>query len=84
MAVLFEEVGTSLLGPLALNGAAPDEGNMHLLEVVATAEQKARYLAPLAAGDVRSCFAMTEPGARAGRAIRPRCAPARAATATAG
>ncbi|NKQ56102.1 acyl-CoA dehydrogenase family protein [Amycolatopsis sp. K13G38] len=65
-AVVFEEAGYSLLGPLALNIAAPDEGNMHLLEVVATAEQKERYLRPLAAGEVRSCFAMTEPAPGAG------------------
>ena len=66
VAVMFEEVGTSLLGPLAINAAAPDEGNMHLLEVVATEEQKARYLRPLAAGETRSCFAMTEPAPGAG------------------
>lgn len=60
-AVVFEAAGYSLLGPLALNIAAPDEGNMHLLEKVATEAQRERYLAPLAAGDVRSCFAMTEP-----------------------
>ena len=65
-AVVFEEAGYSLLGPLALNCAAPDEGNMHLLEVVATAEQQERYLRPLAAGEVRSCFAMTEPAPGAG------------------
>ncbi|MDP8925258.1 MAG: acyl-CoA dehydrogenase family protein [Chloroflexota bacterium] len=66
VAVAFEEAGTSLLGPLAINGAAPDEGNMRLLEVVATPEQQERYLAPLAAGTVRSCFAMTEPAPGAG------------------
>ena len=38
-AVVFEEAGYSLLGPIALNCAAPDEGNMHLMEVVATEEQ---------------------------------------------
>ncbi len=65
-AVVFEEAGWSLLGPLALNIAAPDEGNMHLLEAVATAEQKERYLRPLAEGRVRSCFAMTEPAPGAG------------------
>ncbi len=65
-AVVFEQAGYSLLGPLALNCAAPDEGNMHLLEVVATQEQKEKYLRPLAAGDVRSCFAMTEPTPGAG------------------
>jgi acyl-CoA dehydrogenase len=65
-AVVFEEAGYSLLGPLALNCAAPDEGNMHLLHVVATPEQQERYLRPLAAGEVRSCFAMTEPAPGAG------------------
>jgi acyl-CoA dehydrogenase len=65
-AVVFEEAGYSLLGPHALNCAAPDEGNMHLLERVASDEQKRRYLAPLAAGEVRSCFAMTEPPPGAG------------------
>jgi acyl-CoA dehydrogenase len=63
---IFEEAGYSLLGPVALNCAAPDEGNMHLLEVVATDEQQRRYLAPLAAGEIRSCFAMTEPHPGAG------------------
>ncbi|MEV6175210.1 acyl-CoA dehydrogenase family protein [Streptomyces sp. NPDC051954] len=65
-AVVFEEAGYSLLGPLALNIAAPDEGNMHLLEAVATTEQKEHYLRPLAGGEVRSCFAMTEPAPGAG------------------
>jgi acyl-CoA dehydrogenase len=64
--VVFEEAGYSLLGPQALNCAAPDEGNMHLLELVATEDQKERYLRPLAAGDIRSCFAMTEPHPGAG------------------
>jgi len=65
-AVIFEEAGYSILGPQALNCAAPDEGNMHMLSVIATPEQRERYLAPLAAGDIRSCFAMTEPAPGAG------------------
>jgi acyl-CoA dehydrogenase len=65
-AVVLEEAGYSLLGPHALNCAAPDEGNMHLLAEVATPEQRARYLEPLAAGRIRSCFAMTEPAPGAG------------------
>ncbi len=65
-APVFEEAGYSLLGPLALNIAAPDEGNMHLLDHVGTAEQKERYLRPLALGEIRSCFAMTEPAPGAG------------------
>lgn len=60
-AVLLEEAGTSLLGPLALNCAAPDEGNIHMLDAIATPEQRERFLVPLVNGDVRSCFAMTEP-----------------------
>jgi acyl-CoA dehydrogenase len=65
-AVVLEESGYSLLGPQAMNCAAPDEGNMHMLHVIATPEQRERYLVPLAAGDVRSCFAMTEPAPGAG------------------
>ena len=60
-AVVFEEAGWSPLGPHALNIAAPDEGNMHLLEQVGTDAQQRRFLAPLAAGQVRSAFSMTEP-----------------------
>ena len=66
MSVLFEEAGYSILGPQALNCAAPDEGNMHMLGAIASPEQRDRYLAPLAAGDARSCFAMTEPAPGAG------------------
>jgi len=65
-APVFEEAGYSLLGPLALNIAAPDEGNMHMLEAIATPAQQERYLRPLATGAVRSCFAMTEPAPGAG------------------
>ena len=64
--VIFEEAGYSILGPQALNCAAPDEANMHLLNVVATPAQRERYLEPLATGEVRSCFAMTEPSPGAG------------------
>jgi acyl-CoA dehydrogenase len=65
-AVIFEEAGYSMLGPQALNCAAPDEGNMHMLAEIATAEQRERYLRPLAVGAIRSCFAMTEPAPGAG------------------
>jgi alkylation response protein AidB-like acyl-CoA dehydrogenase len=65
-AIAFEEAGYSPLGPLALNVSAPDEGNMHLLEAVATPAQKERWLRPLAAGAIRSCFCMTEPAPGAG------------------
>ncbi|HJQ43590.1 MAG TPA: acyl-CoA dehydrogenase family protein, partial [Jatrophihabitantaceae bacterium] len=63
---VLRAAGYSLLGPLALNCAAPDEGNMHLLAKVATTAQQQRYLAPLVTGQIRSCFAMTEPSPGAG------------------
>ncbi|WP_321818542.1 MULTISPECIES: acyl-CoA dehydrogenase family protein [unclassified Paraburkholderia] len=65
-AIVFEEAGYSTLGPSAMNIHAPDEGNIHLLEAVATAAQKARWLVPLVQGRIRSCFAMTEPPPGAG------------------
>ena len=65
-AVVFEEAGYSTLGPTALNIHAPDEGNIHLMEAVASAPQKARWLKPLVQGQTRSCFAMTEPPPGAG------------------
>ncbi|EMA47642.1 acyl-CoA dehydrogenase [Halococcus morrhuae DSM 1307] len=58
---LFEEAGRSLLGAPAMRVDAPDEGNMHTLELVGTAAQKEEWLDPLVAGEIRSGFAMTEP-----------------------
>ena len=66
LCVVFREAGRSPLGPLALHCAAPDEGNMHLLLRASTPAQRERYLGPLARGEVRSCFAMTEPAPGAG------------------
>lgn len=66
MCVVFEQAGRSLLGPVALHCAAPDEGNIHLLELYANDEQRENYLRPLAEGRIRSCFAMTEPAPGAG------------------
>lgn len=65
-ALVFEEAGYSRLGPTALNIHAPDEGNIHLMEEVATTEQKERWLRPQVDGKIRSCFAMTEPSPGAG------------------
>lgn len=65
-AIVFEEAGYSPLGPIAMNIAAPDEGNIHLMEVVATPEQKERWLYPQVDGHTRSCFCMTEPAPGAG------------------
>lgn len=62
MAVAFEAAGLSPLGPIALHCAAPDEGNMNLMDKVGTDRQNQRWLKPLASGDIRSCFCMTEPG----------------------
>ena len=65
-AIAFEAAGHSLLGPVALNCAAPDEGNMHLLGRIGTAAQQAQFLAPMIRGETRSCFCMTEPAPGAG------------------
>jgi acyl-CoA dehydrogenase len=62
----FEQAGRSLLGPPAMRVDAPDEGNMHTLELVGTDEQKERWLRPLVAGEIKSAFAMTEPMQGAG------------------
>src|SRR5438874_48818 len=56
-----EELGRSPLGHYAVNCQAPDVGNMELLELAGSEEQKKRFLEPLAAGEIRSCFSMTEP-----------------------
>jgi alkylation response protein AidB-like acyl-CoA dehydrogenase len=59
-AQVSEELGRSPLGHYALNCQAPDAGNMEILHAFGTAEQKAQWLAPLVAGEIRSCFSMTE------------------------
>ncbi|HMJ55095.1 MAG TPA: acyl-CoA dehydrogenase family protein [Polyangiaceae bacterium] len=56
-----EALGQSFLGHYVFNCQAPDAGNMELLLLHGTSEQKKRWLEPLARGDIRSCFAMTEP-----------------------
>ncbi|WP_254543983.1 acyl-CoA dehydrogenase family protein [Halomarina pelagica] len=63
---LFEEAGRSILGAPAMRVDAPDEGNMHTIELVGTEEQKEEYLRPLVAGDLVSAFSMTEPKQGAG------------------
>ena len=65
-AVVFEEAGYSMLGPIAMHCAAPDEGNMHLMGIVGTEAQQTRWLEPLARAEIRSCFCMTEPAPGAG------------------
>jgi acyl-CoA dehydrogenase len=66
MAVCYEAMNRSIFGPVVFNSAAPDDGNMMVLEKVATPAQKERWLAPIVAGRLRSAFAMTEPHPGAG------------------
>ena len=60
-AVIYEEAGRSIFGPLAINCSAPDDGNMNLLSKVGTPAQKEWWLRPVVEGEVKSSFAMTEP-----------------------
>ncbi len=66
MAACYEEMGRALFGPVCFNCAAPDDGNMILLERVGTEAQKERWLDPIIEGRVRSAFAMTEPAPGSG------------------
>ncbi|MFO0684948.1 MAG: acyl-CoA dehydrogenase family protein [Sandaracinus sp.] len=60
-AYVSEALGRSPVAHYTLNCQAPDVGNMELLHMFGTDEQKARWLGPLARGEIRSCFGMTEP-----------------------
>ena len=66
MAACYEEMGRSIFGPVVFNSAAPDDGNMIVLEKIGSEDQKARWLQPIVDGKVRSAFAMTEPAPGAG------------------
>jgi len=61
MAVCYEAMNRSIFGPVIFNSAAPDDGNMMVLEACGTSDQKKRWLEPIVQGKVRSAFAMTEP-----------------------
>ncbi|PWJ16933.1 acyl-CoA dehydrogenase family protein [Jannaschia seohaensis] len=61
MAVTYETMNRSIFGPVVFNAAAPDDGNMMVLEALGTEAQRERWLAPIVRGEVRSAFAMTEP-----------------------
>ncbi|MBK7586483.1 MAG: acyl-CoA dehydrogenase family protein [Myxococcales bacterium] len=59
--LVSEVLGRSPLGHYVFNCQAPDAGNMEILHLFGTPEQKQRFLRPLTAGEIRSCFSMTEP-----------------------
>jgi acyl-CoA dehydrogenase len=66
MAACYEEMNYSLFGPVAFNCAAPDDGNMMVLNKIGTEQQKQRWLQPIIDGKVRSSIVMTEPAPGAG------------------
>jgi acyl-CoA dehydrogenase len=70
-ALVFRAAGLSPLGPVALNVAAPDEGNIFLLSRVASPSQQERFLKPLVDGRCRSAFFMTEPAESNGAGSDP-------------
>jgi acyl-CoA dehydrogenase len=70
-ATVLKASGLSPLGPVAVNTAAPDEGNMYLLGKVGSPEMKERFLKPMVEGRARSAFLMTEPAGEGGAGSDP-------------
>jgi acyl-CoA dehydrogenase len=66
MAACYEEMNYSIFGPVVFNCAAPDDGNMMVLNKVGTPQQKARWMMPIIEGKVRSSIVMTEPAPGSG------------------
>ena len=60
LGLMHEILGTSMFGPSAFGCQAPDSGNSEILALAGTPEQKKQWLEPLLAGELRSCYAMTE------------------------
>src|SRR3546814_8316567 len=70
-ALVLKRSGLSMLGPVAVNTMAPDEGNMYLIGKIGSPAIKERFLAPLIAGEARSAFFMTEPATDGGAGSDP-------------
>jgi len=66
MAACYEEMNRSIFGPVVFNAAAPDDGNMFVLNRIGSEEQKDKWLQPIIDGELRSAIVITEPHPGAG------------------